>query len=411
MQVIVFEDAAVERLAPLTTVRPACDLTIGAHTLCQALAPIGAVQRVVRPHLARHLAAIADSRITLWGVPVVDTPEQPLLSRHGAVTVVINARVVPSRATVVAIRSLVEAGHRGIVRDGAAIAAAILHRSADGGSHDDRAMRRLVEDGVADGIESLDLEALDCSLELLREPHDPIVAHEWAIAGSLAMLIDSGRFSEIRPGLFAAEGATVAEQVVVRHGPVVVEAGAAIGPFVCIDGPAYIGRHARVNPHAWIRGATTIGDACRLGGEIEATVMEPYANKPHHGFLGHSHIGSWANIAAGTTTSNLKASYGTVRLKESGRTIDTGRQFLGALVGDLAKTAVNTSLPCGARIGVAATVGGSVPENVPPFQNQLVAGGGGITSADQAATVLERMMVRRGLAVLPADRDLLEAIG
>ena len=362
MQVIVFEDAAVERLAPLTTLRPACDLTIGAQTLCQSLAHIGSVHRVVRPHLARHLAAIADSRVTLWGASAEESAEEPIASRHGAVTVVVNARVVPSRATVVAIRSLVEAGHRGSVRDGTAIAAAILHRSPDGVGNDDVALRRLVDDGSTDAIESLDLPPLDCSLELLREPHDPIVAHEWAIAGSLAMLIDSGRFTEIRPGLFAAKEATIADQVVVRHGPVVVEAGADIGPFVCIDGPACIGRNARVNPHAWIRAATTIGEACRVGGEIEATVMEPFANKPHHGFLGHSHVGSWANLAAGTTTSNLKASYGTVRLKEPGRTIDTGRQFLGALVGDLAKTAINTSLPCGARIGVAATVGGAVPE-------------------------------------------------
>ena len=83
MQVIVFEDAGVERLWPLTTLRPACDLTIGGQTLCQTLAHIGSVHRVVRPALARHLAAIADSRVTIWGVLTAPPADEPLMSRHG----------------------------------------------------------------------------------------------------------------------------------------------------------------------------------------------------------------------------------------------------------------------------------------------------------------------------------------
>jgi glucose-1-phosphate thymidylyltransferase len=153
-----------------------------------------------------------------------------------------------------------------------------------------------------------------------------------------------------------------------------------------------------------------------VGGEVEASVMEPFSNKPHDGFLGHSHIGSWTNLAAGTITGNLKATYGPVRLHDvlpDGRraTIDTGRQFLGALVGDFVKSAVNTSLPCGGRIGVAATIGGSPPETVPAFHNMLLGGpAGSRSSAEQAATTLERMMARRGLEMQPADRDLLAAL-
>jgi glucose-1-phosphate thymidylyltransferase len=399
MQVYVFEDRHVDQLAPCTTLRPACDLTIGGFTLCDALAHLGHVRRVVRPHLARYVAAVADSRVALWGRPIVPPADEPPASRHGETALVVNARVVPSRATVQALRSLVEAGHRGIVRDGAAMAAAILHRAADGTSADDTALASLAATGSPDAIAALALTPLDCSLELLHLPQDIIGAHEHAIAGGLAMLIDSGLFREVRPGLFAAEDARIADQVVVRHGPVVVGPAADIGPFVCFDGPAFVGEQARVNPHTWI------------GGEIEASVLEPYANKPHAGFLGHSHVGSWANIAAGTVTSNLKATYGIVRLHEAGRTIDTGRQFMGALIGDLAKTAINTSLPCGARIGVAATVGGVVPERVPALHNQLVGGPDGSTSTvEQVATIVERMMARRGLALLPADRELVASL-
>jgi hypothetical protein len=129
---------------------------------------------------------------------------------------------------------------------------------------------RLLETGSTAAIEALENADLDSELELLHQPHDVASAHEQAITGSLAMLIDSGRFHEVRPGLFVAEGAKVAEQVVVRQGPVVVDTGAEIAPFVCLDGPVFIGRRARVNPHAWIRAATAIGVECRAGGEIEA---------------------------------------------------------------------------------------------------------------------------------------------
>jgi len=90
-------------------------------------------------------------------------------------------------------------------------------------------------------------------------------------------------------------------------------------------------------------------------------------------------------------------------------TIHTGRQFFGALIGDFVKVSINTSLPCGARIGPAATIGGDVPELVGGFHNMLVGGPEGSRStSEQAATILERMMARRGVAFLPADRALLD---
>lgn len=412
MRVIVFEDSLVDGLGVLTAARPACDLMIGASSLHDVLAHLGHVQRVVRPHLARHIASLAGRRITLWGGATPPLTTAPPASSHGATALVVNARVVPSRRNIQSLRSLVETGHRGAVRDGSAIAAAVLHLSADGRGPDDAAWNALCDTGSTAPIESLALGELAGFLDLLHEPHDVITAHEEAIEGSLAMLLDTGRFRETKPGLFVAEGASVADQVVVRHGPVVVAPGAEIGPFVCLDGPAFVGPAARVNPHAWIRAATSLGMACRAGGEIEATVMEPFSNKPHDGFLGHSHVGSWVNLAAGTITSNLKATYGPIRLHMmladgSRETIHTGRQFLGAMIGDFAKSAINSSIPCGARIGVAATVGGAVPETVTAFTNMLA---NGRSTAEQAATILERMLARRGLEIMPADRELLDAL-
>jgi glucose-1-phosphate thymidylyltransferase len=416
MKTIVFEDGGVDRLGLLTVARPACDLTIGATTLVEALGHFGPVRRAVRPYLARYLEAVAGSRVAVWGGSSAIPPLSPPVSSHGAILLLVNARVVPSRNTLITLRSLVEAGHRTVVHHGDAIAAAIVHISADGSGSDQSVVNAVLADAAAatEAIDALSLPEADADIEMLSLPYEIIAFHERAMLGALDVQIDSGRFREIRPGLFAAEGAAIAEQVVVRQGPVVVDADAEIGPFVCLDGPIWIGSHARINPHAWIRAGTAIGANSRVGGEVEATIMEPFSNKPHDGFLGHSHIGSWVNLAAGTITGNLKATYGPVRLHEpaadgSRSTIHTGRQFLGALVGDFVKTAINTSLPCGARVGVAATVGGLVPEQVAAFTNMVVAGGER-TSAEQATIVLERMMARRGLELLEADREFLRTL-
>jgi glucose-1-phosphate thymidylyltransferase len=416
MNVVVFEDAAVTQLGGLVVARPACDLTLGSHTLVEALGHLGHVRRAVRPHLAAHLAGLG-GRLAVWG-GAADAGWQPPASRHGAVALLVNARVVPSRENLVSLRGLVEAGHRGAVRQAGSIAAAVLHLDADGGGPDHAIVERLLaggEDPVA-AIESLVLPDAAAELAVIAAPHDIITAHERAIAGSLAVRIDSGAYQELRPGLFVAAGGHVADPVVVRSGPVVVEAGAEIGPFVCLDGPIWIGPGARVNPHAWLRAGTAVGRSCRVGGEIEASVLEPFSNKAHEGFLGHSHLGSWVNLGAGTITSNLKTSYGSIRLHEprcdgGGDVIDTGRQFLGAVIADFTKTAIHTSLPCGCRIGPAATVGGNVPEVVPGFSTMIGGGSSGSrATVEQVTTVLGRMMARRGLELLPVDRDLVQAV-
>lgn len=416
MNVVIFEDGLVERLGPLVLARPACDLALGGTTLVESLARFGPIQRALRPHLARYLRDLAGRREAVWGGPSGAAPPGRPASTHGAIALLINARVVPSRANLFALRTLVEAGHRVIVRHGDMCAAAVVHVGADGVGGDWPFVDAMLADprAAAAVVEQLDLAAGAVELEMVSRPDDLLGAHERAIEGTLAMEIDAGRHREIRPGLFVAPTATVSDSVVVRQGPVVVDHGAEVGPFVCLDGPIRIGPGARVNPHAWLRPATAVGAACRIGGEVEATVLEPYANKPHEGFLGHSHVGSWANLAAGTITSNLKATYGPIRLHEteaggSGKTTDTGRQFMGALVGDFAKTAIGTRIPCGCRIGAAATVAGDVPQSVPPLANLLAPGGGSSTAA-QAATVLERMMSRRGWRLLDADRELLAAI-
>ncbi|MFH0982696.1 MAG: putative sugar nucleotidyl transferase [Planctomycetota bacterium] len=152
-------------------------------------------------------------------------------------------------------------------------------------------------------------------------------------------------------------------------GPVHVSYNATVESHATIQGPAYIGPGTVVRPHAHIHGGTSIGPFCKVGGEIDATIMCGYSNKQHEGFLGHAYVGSWINLGAGTTNSDLKNTYGPVRMRVAGEDVDTGEHFLGAVIGDHAKIGINQTLPTGASIGFAANVftSSGVPRYVPSF--------------------------------------------
>ena len=171
------------------------------------------------------------------------------------------------------------------------------------------------------------------------------------------------------PGAIALRGALLEPGVVldVRKGAIVLERGVQVrsgtrleGPFWAHEGTWLLGgamRHVSTGPH------------CRLHGEISTSVFTGWANKSHDGFIGHSVIGAWVNLGAGTITSNLKNTYGPIRLDVAGERIETGRNNLGTLFGDHVKTAIGTLLPTGAVIGAGANLftDARAPKYVAPF--------------------------------------------
>ena len=177
-------------------------------------------------------------------------------------------------------------------------------------------------------------------------------------------------------------------------GPILIRSGATIFSFTRIVGPCYIGMNATVVGDT-IR-ACTIGDTCKVRGEISNAVMLGYSNKGHNGFVGHSYIGRWVNLGAGTTTSNLKNTYGSIQMWTPTGTRDTGAQFLGTMCGDHVKTGIGTMLTTGTVLGAGANIyGGRVRSKyVPPF-----AWGDGepydTYEIDKFVEVARRMMARR----------------
>lgn len=207
------------------------------------------------------------------------------------------------------------------------------------------------------------------------------------------------------PADVVAQGAVVEPGVVfdVRGGPVVLEAGSEIRSGSRLEGPTFVGAGTRILGGD-VR-ASVFGPDCRVRGEVAASVFLGYANKAHDGFVGHSVVGRWANLGAGTITSNLKNTYGPVRLDVAGERIETGRLNVGTLFGDHAKTAIGTLLPTGAVVSAGANVfGGAAPKYVPPFAWGV---GGERMTEDGFLRIAERVMARRHVAWTDARRDSL----
>ena len=193
----------------------------------------------------------------------------------------------------------------------------------------------------------------------------PPPAHTTVIGGQ-AVLVGAGVFSDGAPVVPAA----IIEPHVVLDataGPIVIMHGAHVHAFTRLNGPCFIGHGTTVMGGEL--STCSIGPVCKVRGEMSNTIMCGYANKGHDGFVGHSYLGRWTNLGAGTITSNLKNTYGSVAMWTPGGMRDTGMQFLGTLFGDHAKTGIGIRLTTGTVLGAGANVYGSAmpPKCVPPF--------------------------------------------
>lgn len=158
-----------------------------------------------------------------------------------------------------------------------------------------------------------------------------------------------------------AEEAKIQPGVVLdaSKGPIAIDRFATVGANSVLQGPCYVGAYSLVMPLALIRPGTTIGSHCKVGGEISNSIFTGFINKSHQGYVGDSYIGHWVNLGAGTTTSNLKLTYGQISMHVPGGPVPTGRRLMGALVGDHTKTAIETRLNAGSYIGCCAMLAGA----------------------------------------------------
>jgi UDP-N-acetylglucosamine diphosphorylase/glucosamine-1-phosphate N-acetyltransferase len=191
-------------------------------------------------------------------------------------------------------------------------------------------------------------------------------------------------------------------------GPVVIDEGAVVSAFTRLEGPCYIGPNTHVHG-AKIRAGTTLGPHCRVGGEIEASIIHGYSNKYHDGFLGHSYVGEWVNLGAGTQNSDLRNDYGEVTMTLGGKRIPTGMNKVGCFVGDHVKTGLGTLLNTGTNVGAFCNLlpsGGFAPKYVPSFTSWWNGALREAFTLDELLITAEAAMKRRGVVLTPAHRRL-----
>ncbi len=180
-----------------------------------------------------------------------------------------------------------------------------------------------------------------------------------------------------------------------------------------IRGPFALGEEAQVKLATKIYGATTIGPHCRVGGEVNNSILMGYSNKGHDGFLGNSVLGEWCNIGADSNNSNLKNNYEEVKLwsYETERFEKTGLQFCGLMMGDHSKCGINTMFNTGTVVGVSTNIFGSgFPRNfIPSF---AWGGASGFTNylPAKALQTAKIVMDRRHIELTQEDEKILQHI-
>lgn len=379
MSIVVFEDPQCELLAPVTTARLAAAVTCGSFRLVDLLEPFGQeVFGISRPHLQTL------QRIDFPTLRLLDEPSNDGGSER-PIRLLLNARIAPRKESFLQIQLLHRLATNAlagspplVVMDREHIAAVV---------NPPWTVEQLFQIGYL-GVEewlekSKAFETYGCELGTIAVPHELIACNMACIRDSLEWRIDIGcndpnptqptvnTLRQMNDGLFLADGASVGEYVLTdtRKGPIVIDRGAQVGPYTLLRGPIYIGPKARILEHSAIKDAVSLGHTTKIGGEVEASIVEPYTNKQHHGFLGHSYLGSWINLGAGTCNSDLKNTYGAVNMEYGFGKAATNMQFLGCIMGDYSKTAINTGIFTGKVIGVCSMMYGFVTSNVPSFVN------------------------------------------
>ena len=359
MRLAVFEDDKVENLSPLSLARPVFELVCGQFSLRERL-----IRRFdvtdwgvfLRPYLAdvyadyHHEAHVNDCD---W--------------LREAPTLLINGRWLPTLKALANIQT----DQVGIIENEIAYITLDTNEAPQNWDED----RLDVLGRIAKVRKSVSVDG-----KLIRHPWDLTAWNATQLRDDFRLRQYGRSHSELSPHVSLLGNvdeihidplASIEPFVVIdaRQGPVTIEAGTVIESFTRLEGPCHIGMGTRLL-RAVVRGGSTIGPVCRVGGEIDASIIHGYANKSHDGFLGHSYVCPWVNLGAMTTSSNLKNNYSSVSVPINGEMVDSGLNKVGCFIGDHSKTAIGSLFNTGTNMGVmsmAIPSGGLLTRDIPSF--------------------------------------------
>jgi UDP-N-acetylglucosamine diphosphorylase/glucosamine-1-phosphate N-acetyltransferase len=272
---------------------------------------------------------------------------------------------------------------------------------------DQKQLRKLIDDEAIKELDAQDL--LDTPFLKVSSLTDLILLNEAAILDDFRLLSRERKSMPLPLGntlmgpadkLFIEVGAVVQGATInTSTGPVYLSRKSVILEGSLIRGPFALGENSLIRMGTKIYGPVATGPFCKIGGEIESSLFQGYSNKSYDGYLGHSVIGNWCNLGAGTQAASVQHTYDEIEMWSESEDclLPTGSQSMGAVLGDHTKTANGTVFTPGSVTGICANTltPGIAPRFIPSFaasENGQV----GITfSPEDAFLAAEQMMTRR----------------
>lgn len=410
-RLIIFEDGEYLNFYPLTLSRPTFELRCGVWTLWERIArsfPGYQVSFACREELAQ----IVRTRSGLAVNQIDYLPGDRLVFVNGRLR--LGEKLAGELKTSDANR---------VFLHGQATAACVIAESLKSTPSD---AIRFVGEGVASALGAMadmvdgEFEFFNYLWDLVNRNGDQIgldyqSIHQGGESGRMAgrARIDPSARILSQDNFHIAPDAEIGPGAVIdnRHGPVVIDSRAVIGPLSYIQGPCAVGADTQIL-RGNIREGCSFGPCCRVGGEVEESIFQGYTNKYHDGFMGHAYLGSWVNLGAMTTNSDLKNNYRDIAVSVRGRMVDTASTKVGSFIGDHSKTGIGTLINTGVSIGFSCNIfGGTLvtSREVPSF-SWGDERGYEVYKPEKALEVARTVMARRGVELTNHDERLFASI-
>lgn len=358
-QICIFEDDFYANLHPLTLNRPAYLLKLGISDLLTKIIKVFPQKTNIVLHCRKQIEGI-----------LIDKSLMPVNALKTQATLFINGRILVNQSFLETLRLFQKQKEGILVQDNIPL---LIKVGKEKLAH--FKMPDIIQPGTfkdLKGIVSPKITVLNYFWDFINVNGQEIIndSRKEKILGKI--LSKTNNATLIKPkNIFLGKNVELGPGVVLdaSEGPIIIENSVRILPNAVILGPVYIGEKTVIKTGAKIYHQTTIGPLCKVGGEIEACIFQGYSNKQHDGFLGHSFIGEWVNLGAGTENSDLKNNYSSVRVTLAKKEIDTKSQFVGCCIGDHTKTGIKTMINTGSIFGAFCNIFGSgyQPKYLPSF--------------------------------------------
>jgi UDP-N-acetylglucosamine diphosphorylase/glucosamine-1-phosphate N-acetyltransferase len=346
MNICIFEDFFISRLAPLNHLRHTSELICGVFTTQEKISGNFPGKTPLTLHSRKYIAEGCRENFPKARINALDSGEYIFL----------NSRVLFSGDELKEIVKKFRKVKNSAIIQGDEKTIIAFHTTADKTEKYKELINGEDDNLVTySDIEWLGLSKIESSnYKMINYPSDLIIYFEDEIKRDMLKL------SKGRKKLHVSNKAKVAKNVVfdTSEGSIYIDKNTVIEPFSFIKGPVYIGQNSTVRSGTRLYGPVRIGDRCKVSGEITNSILHSYVNKQHYGFLGHSYLCSWVNLGAGTTTSNLKNNYSIIELTFEQEKIKTDTIFLGSIIGDHTKTGIMTMLNTGTLVGISSNLFG-----------------------------------------------------